>query len=96
MKKSQKVLSQLSESDVQATVKHPTPGSYSSLVSGHAERFTDSDGVTWEVVFEQHGVRGLNIKSSVTVSIDPETSNTIITSSTIGKLVRSTRIVNQE
>lgn len=95
MNKSQKVLSQLSESDVQATVKHPTPGSYSSLVSGHAERFTDSDGVTWEVVFE-HGVRGLNIKSSVTVSIDPETSNTIITSSTIGKLVRSTRIVNQE
>ena len=95
MNKSQKVLSQLSESDVQATVKHPTPGSYSSLVSGHAERFTDSDGVTWEVVFE-HGLRGLNIKSSVTVSIDPETSNTIITSSTIGKLVRSTRIVNQE
>lgn len=95
MNKSQKVLSQLSESDVQATVKHPTPGSYSSLVSGHAERFTDSDGVTWEVVFE-HGVRGLNIKSSVTVSIDPETSNTIITSSTVGKLVRSTRIVNQE
>lgn len=95
MNKSQKVLSQLSESDVQATVKHPTPGSYSSLVSGHAERFTDSNGVTWEVVFE-HGVRGLNIKSSVTVSIDPETSNTIITSSTIGKLVRSTRIVNQE
>ena len=95
MNKSKKVLSQLSESDVQATVKHPTPGSYSSLVSGHAERFTDSDGVTWEVVFE-HGVRGLNIKSSVTVSIDPETSNTIITSSTIGKLVRSTRIVNQE
>lgn len=95
MNKSQKVLSQLSESDVQATVKHPTPGSYSSLVSGHVERFTDSDGVTWEVVFE-HGVRGLNIKSSVTVSIDPETSNTIITSSTIGKLVRSTRIVNQE
>jgi hypothetical protein len=95
MNKSQKVLSQLSESDVQATVKHPTPGSYSSLVSGYAERFTDSDGVTWEVVFE-HGVRGLNIKSSVTVSIDPETSNTIITSSTIGKLVRSTRIVNQE
>ena len=38
MNKSQKVLSQLSESDVQATVKHPTPGSYSSLVSGHAER----------------------------------------------------------
>lgn len=95
MNKSQKVLSQLSESDVQATVKHPTPGSYSSLVSGHAERFTDSDGVTWEVVFE-HGVRGLNIKSSVTVSIDPDTSNTVITSSTIGKLVRSTRIVNQE
>lgn len=95
MNKSQKVLSQLSESDVQATVKHPTPGSYSSLVSGHAERFTDSDGVTWEVMFER-GLRGLNIKSSVTVSIDPETSNTIITSSTIGKLVRSTRIVNQE
>ena len=95
MNKSQKVLSQLPESDVQATVKHPTTGSYSSLVSGHAERFTDSDGVTWEVVFE-NGLRGLNIKSSVTVSIDPKTSNTIITSSTIGKLVRSTRIVNQE
>ena len=91
MNKSQQVLSKLSESDIQGTVRNPVPGTYESRVSGYVEEFTDSDGIKFQVKFG-NGVRGLNIKSSVTVSMNPTLS---IQSKTLGEDVESVRIIVQ-